>query len=93
MLTKICEFKRKFGVDFFRCMENPTFKEAFVQNTDYKMLRSQADALFILPLSWVKTALLPVLVIAAAYHPMFPPLKSAGTVTFILSKWLFSLSN
>lgn len=70
-------------------MENPGFKEVFVQNTDYKMLRSQPDALFSLPLSWAKTVVLPALVITAAHHPVFPPLKSAGAVTYIYSVQLF----
>lgn len=50
-----------------------------------------SELLFILPLSWVKILLLPVLSIATAYHPVFPPLESAGKVTYIQA--FFSLSN
>jgi len=89
MLGKICEFRRKFRVGFFRCMETPIFKEAFVQNIDYRMLRSQSDALFILSPSRTRTVLLAVLAITAPYHTMFPPLKSAGTVMYIYSVQVF----
>lgn len=53
------------------------------------MLRSQSDALFILPLSWAVTVPLPVLVITAAYHPMFPTLEPAGTVTYVYFVQMF----
>lgn len=70
-------------------MEKPIFKEVFVQNTDYKMLRSHSDALLILPLSGSKTVLLSLLVVAAAYYPVFPLLKSVGTVTYNHSVQMF----